>query len=111
MAGSFVRETSDGVTVTVRVAPRARSNRIEGLANDAQGGAALKVAVTAAPEDGRANDAVIALLAKSWKIPKSSFRVVQGATARHKILHIAGPARDLAATIGRLTATSPVEGR
>ncbi len=61
---------------------------------EADGGVALKVAVTAPPEDGQANDAVIALLAKAWGLPKSAFTVVAGATDRRKIIHLQGdPAR------------------
>ena len=86
--------TVDGIRVGVRVQPRARRNRVSGLAAMPDGAAALKVAVTAAPEDGKANAAVIALLAKTWGLPKSAFTVVVGATDRHKIIHLQGdPAR------------------
>jgi len=93
--GSPFRAASDGVTVSVRVVPRAGRNRIEGIVADADGGAALRIAVTAPPEDGKANDAVIALLAKAWRLPKGSFRVVHGATARRKVLHVAGEPKAL----------------
>lgn len=102
-AGSPYRATADGVTVSVRVVPRAGRDRIEGIAAEADGGAALKLAVTAPPEDGKANDAVIALLAKAWRLPKGSFRVVRGATARRKLLHVAG---DPAALMDRLAAAT-----
>jgi uncharacterized protein (TIGR00251 family) len=80
----------DGVRVAVRLAPRARRNRVEGLADEAGGGVALKVAVTAVPEAGKANEALIALLAKEWRVPKSSISVVRGTTDRHKTLLVAG---------------------
>jgi len=84
----------DGVRVRLRVQPRARRNRIDGLVAEADGGVALKVAVTAPPEDGKANAAVIALLARAWDLPKSAFTVVVGATDRRKIIHLQGePAR------------------
>jgi uncharacterized protein YggU (UPF0235/DUF167 family) len=79
-----------GVRLTVRVAPKSARNRIEGVVRDAQGAAALKVAVTEAPERGRANDAVIALLAKEWRLPKSAFAVVKGAADRRKSLFVTG---------------------
>jgi hypothetical protein len=86
------RPATDGVTVSLRVTPKAGRNRIEGIVAEADGGQALKVAVTAAPEDGKANAAVIALLAKAWRVPRSSLSVIQGAGARRKVLHVAGDA-------------------
>ena len=85
----------DGVRVRLRVQPRARRNQVGGLAAEADGGAALKVAVTAAPEDGKANAAVIALLADAWDVPKSSLTVVAGATDRRKTIHLQGDPRRL----------------
>jgi len=76
------------------VQPRARRNKVDGQIVEADGGAALKVAVTEAPEDGKANAAVIALLAKALGFPRSAFAVVAGATDRRKIIHLQGdPAR------------------
>jgi len=82
---------ADGVRVAVRLTPRARRNRVEGLVAEAGGGTALKVAVTAVPEGGKANEALIALLAKEWGVAKSSIGIVRGATDRYKTLHVAGP--------------------
>jgi hypothetical protein len=85
---------ADGVRIRLRVQPRARRNRVDGLVADADGGVALKVAVTEAPEDGKANAAVIALLSKAWGHPKSALTVVVGAADRRKIIHLQGdPAR------------------
>lgn len=81
----FLRRTSGGVTIQLRVQPRARRLALEFTA---EGG--LKAAVTAAPEDGKANDAVVALLAKAWRLPKSTFEIVRGGTAREKTLMVAG---------------------
>jgi hypothetical protein len=87
-------EVAGGVRARLRVQPRARRNRIDGLVPEADGGTALKVAVTAPPEDGKANAAVIALLAKAWGLPKAAFTVVVGAADRRKIIHLQGdPAR------------------
>jgi uncharacterized protein YggU (UPF0235/DUF167 family) len=47
------------------------------------------------PEDGKANAALIALLAREWRVPKSSVSVVRGATDRHKTLLVAGAAEPL----------------
>jgi uncharacterized protein (TIGR00251 family) len=79
-----------GVRVRLRVQPRARRNQVGGLAAEADGGVALKVAVTAPPEDGKANAAVIALLAAAWDMPKSRLSVVAGAADRRKTIHLQG---------------------
>jgi uncharacterized protein len=81
---------ADGVRVKVRVQPRARRNRIAGLVPEADGGVALKVAVTEAPEAGRANAAVLALLAEAWDVAKSKLAVTAGAADRRKTIHLQG---------------------
>lgn len=86
---------ADGVRARLRVQPRARRNHAGGLVDEADGGVALKVAVTAAPEDGKANEAVIALLADAWRVPKSALTVVAGATDRRKTIHLQGDPRRL----------------
>lgn len=88
---AFLRRADTGVTVQLRVQPRARRNALE---LTSEGG--LKAAVTAPPEDGKANAAVVTLLAAAWRLPKSSFEVVRGATAREKTLSIAGESASLA---------------
>ena len=102
---SFVDTSRHGIGVRIRVSAGARADRIEGIAPDADGRARLKVAVRSAPERGRANAAVLALLAREWMLPKSALRIVAGASSRHKIVGIAGdPAdvgKDLAVWAGR----------
>ena len=61
----------------------------------------LKAAVTAPAEDGKANRAVIELLAAEWRLPKSTFEVMRGAAARDKTLSIAGEPASLADRIGQ----------
>jgi uncharacterized protein len=63
----------------VRVQPKARANAVKGWS-----GEALRVSVTAAPEDGRANHAVIKLLAESFGVAPSSISLVRGAASRDK---------------------------
>lgn len=98
------RPAADGVTVALRVVPKAGRNRIEGTVAEADGGVALKISVTAPPEEGRANAAVIALLARAWRLPKSRLRVIQGAGGRRKVLHVEGEAGPLLARLARLMA-------
>ncbi len=90
MPGLPFRPTDDGVLVDVRLTPRASADSIRGIGTDAAGTAMLKVAVTAVPEDGKANAALLKLLARTWKLPKTSLSVVSGATARRKVVLVAG---------------------
>ena len=73
----------------VKLTPNATHERIVGLAADDQGTALLKIAVTAVPENGRANKALINFVAKQWRVPKSKIALQTGAKDRIKTLHIA----------------------
>ncbi len=93
-----------GVKLAVRLTPKASANRIDGVAVDAAGSALLKVSVTAIPEDGKANAALIKLLAKEWRLPKSAMEIVQGATDRRKVVLISGDAEQLRQRLEQWTA-------
>ena len=80
-----VNETDKGVTFSVKVHPRARKNAITGLVGDA-----LKLALTAPPVKGRANQAVIEFFAELFEIPRSSVTIASGETSRNKLVRIAG---------------------
>ena len=82
------------MTIELRVQPRARRTSLDCIE-----GHALRAAVTAPAEEGRANQAVIALLAEAWRLPKSAFAVTRGAAARDKVLSISGEPAALAARI------------
>ena len=84
-----------GLRLRVRLTPNASRDGIGGVAMDAEEVAWLTASVTAAPENGRANKALIKMLAKSWKLPKTSIDVRSGATQRRKVLLIAGDGADL----------------
>ena len=81
---AFLHRLATGVTVELRVQPRARRSALAGSH------AALRAAVAAPPVDGKANAALIALLADSWRLPKSAFAIARGTTARTKKVSIAG---------------------
>lgn len=72
----------------VRITPKASRNAINGWRKDAEGQDYLTVSVTAVPENGKANEALIKFLSKEWKIPKSEITVERGHTDRNKILSI-----------------------
>lgn len=83
-----LNESGEGLTIAVRVTPKASSNKVAGIESTADGKRALKVKVTAPPEDGKANAAVIKVLAKTWKLPKSALDIISGAANRNKVLRI-----------------------
>ena len=75
--------------IPIHAQPKSSANRIDGWTQDADGAHWLKVRITSAPEDGKANQALIAFLAKEWHIPKSALSLVSGETSRYKRLAIA----------------------
>jgi uncharacterized protein YggU (UPF0235/DUF167 family) len=77
-----------GGLLTLRVTPRAAADRVV-AEPDAEGGPRVRIHVTVAPEDGKANRAVIALLAKALGIAKSRIIIVRGETGRDKLVWIA----------------------
>ncbi len=82
----------------IRVQPRASRNAIEvdGERPDVK----IIVRVTAAPESGKANDAVVALLAKRLRVPRRSIRIVRGHKSRNKRISMEGISTEEA--LGRL---------
>ena len=98
---SFWRAEADGLLVRVKVHPKSRRPGLDGLRPSADG-PRLKVAVTEAPEDGRANRAVCAALAEALGLPASAVEVAQGSAAREKTLRIAGDPALLAPRIEAL---------
>jgi len=78
MAGNTTR-------LRVRVSPGARSNAVLG-----RHGEGWKVRVTAAPEGGKANDAVLRLLAERLDLPGKSLTLVSGPSSRDKIVELHG---------------------
>lgn len=81
----WLAEVDGGVRIAVRVTPRAGKNALDGERNGR-----LLVRVTAAPEDGKANEAVCKLLAKRLSVGKTSVSVARGETAREKLIDVSG---------------------
>lgn len=80
-----IATTIAGVILSIRTQPGSSKNRIIG-----EYGGRLKLAVTAAPEKGKANKAVIKLLADTLRIHESSIHIISGETSRDKRLLIEG---------------------
>ena len=96
---AFFAPAADGLRLAVRLQPAASANRIDGPARLDDGQVVLKVRVTEVPEKGRANRALIRLLAKTWRLPKSTFRLAAGSQDRRKLLAIQGDPAALSARI------------
>jgi hypothetical protein len=85
MNGLRIGQEQGAITFEVRVAPRASRNRIIGVQEGT-----LKVALTASPVDGAANEALRKLLAKTLGVPKSAIEIVRGERGRNKLLRVQG---------------------
>jgi uncharacterized protein (TIGR00251 family) len=80
-----IRDTAASATFAIRVHPRARKNAITGVAGDA-----LKLALTAPPVEGKANQACIEFLAEFLNVPRASVTIVAGQSSRNKVVRVAG---------------------
>ncbi|MBV2184793.1 MAG: DUF167 domain-containing protein [Rhizobium sp.] len=94
----------DHLRLAVRLTPNGGRDAIDGIELNAEGEAHLKARVSCVPEKGKANKALVILLAKALGLAKSSVSVVSGDTARQKILRIDGDPEDLAKRIEALFA-------
>ena len=84
-------ERDDGIVLAVRVTPRGGRDALA-----AGGDAHLVARLAAPPVDGRANAALLALVAATFGVPRRAVRLIAGDTARLKRLHIAGDPHALA---------------
>jgi uncharacterized protein YggU (UPF0235/DUF167 family) len=87
--GEFWRATEGGVRVAVKVRPKSRRPGLDGTA-PAMEGARLRIAVSEAAEEGRANRAACAALARALGVAASAVTVAAGAASRDKVLEVAG---------------------
>lgn len=79
-----------GARAVLKVTPRAALSGVQGIEVDGAGQAYLAVRVNAPPEAGKANAALIRLLAKRWRMAQRDIEVISGASARRKVLQIHG---------------------
>jgi uncharacterized protein len=80
-----INETAAGVTFAIKVQPRAKRNAIVGELGDA-----LKVALTAPPVDGKANEACVEFFAEVLRVPRSAVMIASGQTSRNKVIRVVG---------------------
>ena len=82
---TWVRATDSGVTISVRVVPRASRNQVDGVL-----GESLKVRLQAPPVEGKANKALTRFLAKRLGVTASKVTVLSGQTDRNKRIRVEG---------------------
>lgn len=85
--------------LSVRLTPKAAAERIVGVVENGHGGWALKIGVTAPPVDGKANDALIKLLARRFGLKQRDFAIASGSTDRSKVIEIHGDPTTLASRL------------
>lgn len=98
---SPLRAGRGGLLLSLRVTPGAAVDAVGGLHRAADGAVSLIVKVTAAPDKGRANKAVIETLARACRMPKSAFTLVSGETGRGKTVLVTGNAAAVEALVAR----------
>ncbi|MBI2681910.1 MAG: YggU family protein [Acidobacteriales bacterium] len=89
-----LRAGADGVSFSVKVHPRAKTNAITGELGDA-----LKLSLTTPPVEGRANQACVEYFAELFQVPRASVTIAAGETGRLKVIRIAGLTREAALKI------------
>ena len=78
----MIKEVKEGLIINIRVSPNASKNEI--IISDDM----IKLKITTQPLEGKANKAVIELLSKQLKVPKSNFEIVKGQTSKDKTILI-----------------------
>ena len=74
--------------IRIRLQPKASADRIDAVERLPDGAWLIRAKVTAVPEKGKANEALIGLLAKQWRIRKSGITIILGESDRNKIIEI-----------------------
>jgi uncharacterized protein (TIGR00251 family) len=94
---AFLTAQADGVTLAIKLQPRASKNEISDVA-----GPELRIKVTAPPVDAAANEALLRLLADKLDCSRSKVELIRGHTARHKVVKVHG--LTASAVLARLSA-------
>jgi uncharacterized protein (TIGR00251 family) len=98
------RERADGIGVSLRVTPGAKRTAIRGVQDIGNDQAALAVSIRAPARDGKANEAVIALLAEALGVSRSKVSMQSGMASRLKSVYVAGDPAQLSQTLSALLA-------
>jgi uncharacterized protein len=85
MTPPYAKDVADGCILAVRLQPASRKNAVTGVH-----AGAVKIALTAPPVEGKANEALIAFLAEALRLPRARIAIVSGLASRAKQLRITG---------------------
>lgn len=77
--------------ITAKVVPQSKKNAVEDITIEANGSLSLKIRISAPPVDGKANQAVIDILAKHFSVKKSDVEIIKGHTTRQKLIKVYNP--------------------
>lgn len=101
-----IESIAGGIRLRVRVQPRARRSRIDGLLGDR-----LKLLLKAPPVDGKANAECIRLLASELSVRRSQIEILSGEKAREKLVQVSGITVEAARqALGLLPLSEPDHG-
>ena len=76
----MIKQTNEGLIVNIKISPNSSKNEI------IKDGEIIKIKITAQPIDGKANKALIEFLSKTFKIPKTSIKILKGETSKEKTI-------------------------
>jgi uncharacterized protein len=100
-ANGWVRQTRDGATIAVRVAPRASRTGLSCVMGEGAD-AVVKIALAAPPVEGKANVELIQYLAGILDVPRSRVEVTGGMQSKNKVIYVrGGDAAEIAAKLAR----------
>ena len=88
MTAAWYEWRDDTLVLRVRIQPRASRDQVAGIHDQR-----LKISITAPPVDGAANQHLLGLLAREFRVPKSAVELLSGETGREKRLAVHGPRR------------------
>lgn len=101
---SFYRLVAGGLELFVRLTPKSSRDAVEGVETASDGRAHLKARVRAVPEKGKANQALVKLIASTLGVPARDVEIVSGDTARLKTVRISGGPETLEESVRGLSA-------
>jgi len=101
---SFYRRVSGGLELFVRLTPKSSRDAVEGVETASDGRAHLKARVRAVPEKGKANQALVKLIASTLGVPARDVEIVSGDTARLKTVRVSGDPESLEESVRGLSA-------